>query len=404
LVRVEFEDLMLDTERYLFERDGEPVSVEPQVFDVLSYLVRHRDRVVTKEELLDSIWGDRFVSESTLTSRVKRARQLVGDDGAAQRMIKTVHGRGYRWVADVTVQPEPDGDAAEERPPPPTQTQQIRFCRADDGTRIAYATAGAGPPLVRSAHWITHLEYEWRSPVWRHWMEGLSRRHTLWRYDERGCGVSDHDPVEITFESFVRDLETVVDTAGLERFPLLGVSQGASVAVEYAHRHPDRVSKLILVGGYARGRARRPEQPGSDEEYALQREIMRMGWGRADPSHRVYFASSFIPDAPPSLWAEFAELMRRTASAENAVRIIDACAVIDVTASAAALDVPTLILHGYGDGRIPFEQSVELATAIRGSRLVPLDTSNHLPREEEPAWQRLLAEVDDFLGAVDDLG
>jgi pimeloyl-ACP methyl ester carboxylesterase/DNA-binding winged helix-turn-helix (wHTH) protein len=391
---------MLDTDRYLLERAGDTVSVEPQVFDVLAYLIENRDRVVTKEELLDSVWGDRFVSESALTSRIKRARQLVGDDGAAQRVIKTVHGRGYRWIGDVETQ-RPAADLhEEERPPRPasTQAQRIHVCRAEDGARIAYALTGNGPPLVRAAHWITHLEYDWQSPVWRHWLEGLSRWRTLVRYDERGCGLSDHDPAELTFESFVRDLEVVVDQIGLDRFPLLGVSQGGAVAIEYAHRHPERVSGLILVGAYARGRARRPEHPESGEDYALQREMMRLGWGRDDPSHRLYFSSSFIPDGPAWLWAEFAELMRRTASAENAVRIIDACAAIDVTASAAALDVPTLILHGVGDVRIPFEQSVELATAIRNSRLVPLDTRNHLLREDEPAWARLLAELDEFLG------
>ena len=244
-MRYAFGDLVLDTERYLLERGGEPQHVQPQVFDVLSHLLANRFRVVPKTELLDTVWGDRFVSESTLTSRIKAARRVVGDDGIAQQLIKTVHGRGYRWVADVGVEedappaPATDGSArpAEDvvrAAPSGRLKQRIRFCRTANGERLAYATVGDGPPLVRAAHWITHLDHEWDSPVWQHWMEGLSRQRTLVRYDERGCGLSDHDPYDVSLESFVHDLETVVDDLGLERFPLMGVSQGGPVAVEYA--------------------------------------------------------------------------------------------------------------------------------------------------------------------------
>ena len=199
------------------------MHVQPQVFDVLSHLVLNRERVVPKTELLDSIWGDRFVSESTLTSRIKAARRAVGDDGDLQRVIQTVHGRGYRWVADVDgrwrsrAAWRPGGAAVAG---PPRSRAADRLLPAADGVAIAYATVGDGPPLVRAAHWMTHLDYEWESPVWRHWMEGLSRGRTFVRYDERGCGLSDQDPEDISFEAFVRDLETVVDELGLERFPL----------------------------------------------------------------------------------------------------------------------------------------------------------------------------------------
>jgi DNA-binding winged helix-turn-helix (wHTH) protein len=192
-VRFSFGDVLLDTDRFLLERGGEPVHVQPQVFDVLSHLLLHRERVVPKTELLDAVWGDRFVSESTLTSRIKAARRAVGDDGELQRVIQTVHGRGYRWVAEVTIDgaPAPAALLASISPPVQRLEQRIGFCQATDGVRIAYATVGQGPPLVRAAHWMTHLDYEWDSPVWRHWMEGLSRGRTFVRYDERGCGLSD---------------------------------------------------------------------------------------------------------------------------------------------------------------------------------------------------------------------
>jgi pimeloyl-ACP methyl ester carboxylesterase/DNA-binding winged helix-turn-helix (wHTH) protein len=398
-MRFSFGDAVLDTARFILERGGEPQHVQPQVFDVLSHLVLNRSRVVPKTELLDTIWGDRFVSESTLTSRIKAARRAVGDDGIAQRLIKTVHGRGYRWVAPIEELAEPAGSQDRQRPDPPPRglEQRIRFCRTSNGERLAYATVGEGPPLVRAAHWITHLDYEWASPVWQHWMEGLSRGHTLVRYDERGCGLSDHDPYDVSLESFVTDLETVVDDLGLERFPLMGLSQGGPVAIEYAHRHPERVSRLILVGAFVKGRRARSFTLQHDREFEMQRELIRLGWGRDEHSFRLYFSSVFMPDADPQLWTDFAELMRRTTSAENALRLFDACLDMDVTQAASALDLPTLILHGREDMRIPFEQGVSLAALIKGSRLVPLDTQNHLLRPDEPAWPHLLEEVDTFL-------
>jgi pimeloyl-ACP methyl ester carboxylesterase len=392
-MRFSFGDHLLDTDRFLLERRGEPVHVQPQVLDVLSHLVLNRDRVVPKTELLDVVWGDRFVSESTLTSRIKAARRVVGDDGVAQTVITTVHGRGYRWVAEVEVE-VPPAPAAE--PHPRKLEQQIRFCRASDGVRIAYATVGKGPPLVRAAHWITHLDYEWESPVWRHWMEGLSRGRTFIRYDERGCGLSDHDPEDISFEAFVRDLETVVDELGLERFPLLGVSQGGAVAVAYAQRHPERVSRLILLGAYVQG-GRWVRGSEAREEYEMQRDLIRMGWGRDAHAFRLFFSSTFMPDVPAQLWTDFAELMRRTTSAENAVRIFDVLLDVNVREAAGQLDVPTLILHARHDQRVPFSQGVAYASLIRGSRLVPLDTRNHLMRPDEPAWDQVLREIDAFL-------
>jgi pimeloyl-ACP methyl ester carboxylesterase/DNA-binding winged helix-turn-helix (wHTH) protein len=392
MARYLFGDVVLDTDRYLLERGGTSVAAQPQVFDVLSYLVEHRERVVPKTELLDSIWGDRFVGESALTSRIKSARRLIGDDGTAQSMIRTVHGRGYQWVADL----ETLGGVAPPAPPPEIE-QHIRFCRTSDGARLAYATIGTGPPLVRAAHWITHLDYDFRSPVWRHWLEGLSRSRMLVRYDERGCGLSDHDPDEMSLDTFVHDLETVVDDLELERFPLLGLSQGGPVAVEYARRHPERVSRLVLVNAYVRGRHHRAESDEARRATEMQREMIRLGWGLDEPSFRLYFSSTFIPDAPPELWSDFAELLRRTTSAENALRIFDACAAMDVTEAASQLDVPTLIVHGRDEVRIPFDEAREYAALITGSRLVPLDTRNHLLRPDEPAWSHLLGEIDRFL-------
>jgi DNA-binding winged helix-turn-helix (wHTH) protein/pimeloyl-ACP methyl ester carboxylesterase len=395
-MRYRFDDNVLDTTRYELSHGGELVHVEPQVFDVLAHLVEHRDRVVAKGDLLDVVWGHRFVSESALTTRIKQLRQAVGDTGRRQRIVQTVHGRGYRFVAPV----EELADATERTvlPVPSDLRQEIRFCATADGTRLAYATVGLGPPLVRAAHWITHLDYDWQSPVWRHWLVGLARQHTLVRYDERGCGLSDHDVDDFSLDAWVHDLETVVDDLGLDRFPLLGVSQGGAVAVAYAARHPDRVSLLVLYGAYVQGRLRRATTDEQRREAALQVEMVRLGWGRDDPSFRRFFTASFIPDAPRELWESFAELLRRTTSAENAARLLESWADIDVTEAATRVTAPTLVLHARDELRIPFEQARRLATLIPGARFVPLAGRNHLLLADEPAWGQFLGEVDAFLG------
>jgi pimeloyl-ACP methyl ester carboxylesterase/DNA-binding winged helix-turn-helix (wHTH) protein len=394
-VRYRFEDSDVDTTRYELRRGSELVHVEPQVFDVLVHLIEHRDRVVAKAELLDVVWGDQFVSESALTTRIKQLRQAVGDSGHQQRVVQTVHRRGYRFVAPV--REVVDGTERALLPMPSDLRQEIRFCTSADGARLAYATVGSGRPLVRAAHWITHLDYDWQSPVWRHWLLGLARQHTLVRYDERGCGLSDHDVSDFSLDAFVQDLETVVDDLGLERFPLLGVSQGGAVAVAYAARHPDRVSRLVLYGAYVQGRTRRATTDEQRREAALQLEMVRLGWGRDDPTFRRFFTSSFIPDAPAELWESFAELLRRTSSPTNAVRLIEAWDDMDVSEEAVRVTAPTLVLHARDELRVPFEQARRFASLIPGARFVPLDSRNHLLRADEPAWGEFLREIEAFV-------
>jgi pimeloyl-ACP methyl ester carboxylesterase len=380
----------LDLPRYLLRRAGTERPVEPQVFDVLALLIRERHRVVPKEEILDTIWGDRFVSESTLTSRIKAVRRAIGDDGARQELVRTVHGRGYQFVGEV----EERGAAPDAPGPPP---QQIRFCTAKDGTRLAYATLGEGPPLVKAANWLSHLDYDWESPVWRHWLVELSRRFRLVRYDERGCGLSDWDVSRFAFDDWVDDLETVVDTAGLDRFPLLGLSQGGPVAIAYAVRHPERVSHLVLMGAFAQGRRKRAR---SSEELELNEariDMVRLAWGRPDPTYRQMFVSRFLPEGTQDEWRAFDELQRRSTSTANAWRFLAEFSDIDASDLAPQVTVPTLILAGRREPDDAFEQSRVLASLIPGSRLVPLDTCNHLLPERDPAWPQFLAEIDAFL-------
>jgi pimeloyl-ACP methyl ester carboxylesterase len=389
-----FSDCELDLDRFELRRAGRLRPVEPQVFDLLAVLIRERHRVVPKEELLDTVWGNRFVTESALTSRVKAARQAIGDDGRSQRFIRTAHGRGYQFAAAVNEAAQPD-QVASASPAPPEQ--EIRFATAGDGTRLAYAISGAGPPLVKAANWLSHLGYDWESPVWRHWLAELSHRFRLVRYDERGCGLSDRDTGRFSFEDWVDDLEAVVDAAGLDRFPLLGISQGGPVAIAYAVRHPERVTHLVLLGSFAQGRRKAARTPDERALAEAHIEIVRLGWGRPDPTYRQIFVAHFLPEATQEQWRSFDELQQRSTSPDNAWRFVDEFANIDVTDLAPKLTVPTLIMCSRREPGNRFEQSRLLAALIPKSRLVPLDSSNHLLPERDPAWQHFLAELDKFL-------
>jgi len=252
--------------------------------------------------------------------------------------------------------------------------QDIRFCTTPDGVRIAYATAGEGPPLVKAANWLSHLEFDWHSPIWRHWIEDLSRYHRYVRYDERGCGLSDRD-APLSLEAYVSDLETVVDACGLESFPLIGVSQGGPVAVTYAIRHPRRVSHLILYGAYVRG-TRARATPDQIEEFDAVLTLTRHGWGRDNPAYRQMFASTFVPGANEEQMRWFNDLCRVSASPEKAVEFLIVNGGIDVVDALPDVTAPTLVLHARGDARVPFDEGRTIAASIPGAPPIPSPPRN----------------------------
>ncbi len=271
----------------------------------------------------------------------------------------------------------------------------IRFCTTADGVNLAYAITGSGPPLVKAANWLSHLEFDQESPVWRHFIDAFSSRFSYLRYDERGSGLSDWDTETLTFDDWVADLEAVVDAAGFDRFPLLGISQGGAVAIEYAVRHPERVSHLILYGAYARGSRLRGEV--ARKEWELHRQLIEVGWGTDKRVFRNVFTKLFLPGGTPAQHEWFDELMRRSASTANALRFQETFADIDVAHRAPLVETPTLILHATGDQRVPFDEGRRLAALIPGARLVPLESENHVLLEHEPAWHRFLAEITGFV-------
>lgn len=274
---------------------------------------------------------------------------------------------------------------------------RVYFTNSFDGTRIAYAIAGNGPPLVKAANFVTHQEYDWDSPVWLHWLEELTHDHTLIIPDERGSGLSDWDAEDISFEAWVHDLEAVVNAAGVQQFPLFAMSQGGAVAVAYAVRHPEKVSHLIIHGGYARGWLNRDLTEAQIEEEKLMISLMRVGWGRDNPAFRQVFAMQLFPQASPEEIHALEEQMRISVSPENAVRLESEMHRIDVRHLAPQIKIPTLILHSRGDEAVPFNEGRLLASLIPNAQFVALESRNHLLTQHEPAWQKFVTAFRSFL-------
>jgi pimeloyl-ACP methyl ester carboxylesterase/DNA-binding winged helix-turn-helix (wHTH) protein len=410
-----FGDYSLDAGRRELWCGSALVELEPQVFDLLVYLIENRDRVVSKDDLIASVWHGRIVSESTLTSRITAARKAIGDSGEQQALIRTMARKGIRFTGEVseraalkkptappTAAPPPgDLPPATHLPTPPQVVprilrQEVHFCKSSDGTQIAYASVGQGSPVIKTANWLNHLEYDWESPIWSPLFQAIAAEHQLIRYDARGNGLSDWDVREISFEAFVQDLETVIEAVGVKRFALFGISQGCAMSIAYAVRYPERVTHLVLYGSFARGRKKRgsPEAAASSDAMVT---LIRQGWGQENPAFRQLFTSLFIPGGTEEQTKWFNDLQRITTSPENAARLRQVVDDIEVTALLSKVTAPTLVLHCRGDAVQPFDEGRRLAAGIPGARFVTLDGRNHIPLQGEPAWSRLLQEMRDFL-------
>lgn len=276
-------------------------------------------------------------------------------------------------------------------------TEQIRFCTSRDGARIAYAVCGSGPPLVWLGQFVRHIELDWDSPVWRPWLSFLSRRHTLVRYDFRGCGLSDRDGVEFSHQRHVEDLEAVMDAAGLKRCILFGMAGGGAKAASYTVRHPDRVSHLVLYGSPTCARLADHPTPKQLEEAETRLRAIELGWPNALPAYGHFYSSLLIPDAGPEVFHSFNELLRRTLSAAQMVALLRGYWQVDVREILPKIGRPTLVMHAREDSTIPFEQGRRAAALIPDARFVPLETRNHILVESEPAWRQFVDACNDFL-------
>ena len=276
--------------------------------------------------------------------------------------------------------------------------QRVRYLRTEDGVQLAWAEMGTGPVLVKAANWLSHLEYELESPVWGHWFRFFGDHFRFLRWDDRGCGLTDRAVEDLTFDRWVEDVEAVVSAAGVEEpFALLGISSGAAVCIAYAVRHPERVSKLILYGGYARGWAKRSDSDGERQYRAIQ-ELIRIGWGKENPVFRQVFTSRFLPGASEAQIGWYNDLCRRTSTGDMAARLLEARSKVDVTPLLGKLQAPTLVIHSRDDEVCPVAEARLLAAEIPGAQFVELDSRNHILLEDEPAWARFQEAVLDFTG------
>ncbi len=388
-----FGPFRLETHERRVLRDGSVVPLSGKAFDTLVLLVEGAGTLQRQQELIDRLWPDTFVEPNNLQVNVSLVRRVL--EGVTGVELQTVRGQGYRLMADVTRR---DGDDVTV-PAPVTSAsaaQRTYVCRAADGTQLAYARLGVGPPVVKAANWLSHLELDWKGELNRRWLELLSRGRCLVRYDARGNGLSDWSPPSLTFETFVSDLATVFDAAGIERAPVVGLSQGAAVAAAYAARHPERVSGLILIGGCARGWRVKGHARLTQQVEAMM-VLMRTGWGGRNAAFRQMFTSRFFPDASPELAEWWNELQRETTTPENAANLLSALGDVDVRDELPRVRAPALVLHARGDAVVPMKDGLELASGIVGARFVPLESGNHVLIPGEPAWQRFVAEVEAFL-------
>lgn len=277
--------------------------------------------------------------------------------------------------------------------------QQIRFCTSRDGTRIAYAICGAGPPLVWIGHWVRHLKFDWDSPIWRPWLSLLTRHHTLVRYDFRGCGLSDREGVAFSFEKFVEDFEAVIEATGLEQFVLFAMAIGSAIAMTYTVSHPERVSHLVVCGATTRGRIARAMTPEQGEEAETRLKVYELGWPSEIPAYAQFFTSLRIPDATADQLRAYSDLLRLTTSPANVSGLLRTFWEFDVREIAPQVRSPTLVLHARQDGVIPFEEGRSLAGLIPGACFVPLESRNHVLLDTEPAWNQFVEAIEDFLPA-----
>ena len=394
-----FGPFLLDVEERTLFRDSEEVRLRGKLFDTLVVLVESAGRLIRKEELMQAVWPDTIVEDNNLDHCISQLRKLLTADGV---FIETVPRQGYRFKAEVT---KPGSSAAAEENShhalpstiPDIPQQEIQFFEAEDHARIAYSIAGSGPPLVKAANWLNHLDFEWHSPIWAHWVAELTRHHTLIRYDERGNGLSDWNIQDFSFDAWLRDFEKLVDTIELEKFPLLGISQGGAVAVAYAARHPERVSQLVLYGAYTRGWMLRGSAEETERRNALL-TLVRLGWGRDNPAFRQIFTTLFMPEATPEQADWFNELQRVSTSPENAVQLMAEAGRVNVVDKLPLVKCPTLVLHCRHDAAVPISEGRLIAARIPGARFVELPGRNHVVTPREPAWPLFLHELHSFLG------
>lgn len=383
-----FANLTLDDAQRLLIRDGTPVPVEPQVFNLLVLLAGNAGRVVTKDEIVDVVWDGRIVSESAISARIAAARKAVGDDGKRQAVIRTVARRGLQMVADVACDaPQPAAPAVQ------PQSHRIRYTRNASGQSVAYAVGGKGPPVVRAGYTMTDIEAEWNSTSDRQVIEAMEARCHFLRFDFVGYGQSAHSIRSVDFDTAADDLRAAADAAGFDRFALFSQSGGVHSALRFAAMYPERVSRLVIIGGYVHGRMRRAQSPESDPI----RSLIQEGWQKRHSGFAAAYLLSYFPEGPLECLHEMAELMQGSCTPEAVLLQRDAGNYADNSDLLPRIQCPTLILHARHDGVHPLSEAQKLAAGIPDAQLTVLDTANHSPLYGQPIWQEFMSDIVDFL-------
>ena len=392
----EFGPFRLEQSEHRLMHKDRPIPLPGKAFDTLSVLLERHGKLVSKQDLMNAVWPESVVEENNLDRNISTLRKALGEQDSGEPFIETVPRVGYRFIAPVNIAaPGFLRRRAEDREP--ETRHEIRFCVTPDNVRLAYATVGSGHPIVRVANCFNHLDFEWGSPIWRHWVRDLARGHSLLRYDGRGNGLSQRDVDDFSLDAWVQDLETVVDAAGLDTFALMGHSQGSSVAIAYAVRHPERVSHLILCGAYARGACHRESADVLEARRALE-TLVDLNFGKSNPDFFQFVTSFYIPEAAtPEEQEWFKSLQLISVSSRNLVQFMRACDEINIRALLPQVTVPTIVFHSHGDRVAPPEEGRIVATEIPNARFVPLTSGNHLLLADEPAWKVFREELAAFL-------
>ena len=391
-MKYQFADCELDANAHTVTVRAALVHVEPQVFDLLKLLAEAAGDLVTYDRLTEVVWKGRIVSDATIAARISAARTAVGDSGKRQAVIETVTRCGVRLVVPVSQEDR----ASDDHDVTPLDAHDVRMTSSGDGTVIAWSATGEGPPLLRAGHWLTHLEKDLTSSIWRPWITRLSQSHRLVRYDPRGTGMSVRDCPAANVDAAVEDMAAVADAAGLDQFAVLASSQSAAIAFHYAARFPERVSRIVSVGGFVQGS--RIRTPGDGTAMADTLELMiREGWGQPKGGYLRSLGTLFMPSASEEELTEILELQAASAHVERAVTIRNCCSNYDEVEVLREVKAPVLVAHSLNDSIHPFSQAQLMAAHLPDARILQLESSNHLISPREPAFETLVKAIEGFL-------
>ncbi len=391
-----FAECILDDQSFTLTRAGDVQPLEPQVFDLIRFLARNVDVLVDKDRLIAEVWDGRIVSDSAVSACISAARRAVGDDGKKQAIIRTVPRRGFQFVAAVSL----EGEAPSSPPSPPSATNasrpNVRYATADDGVKIAYTVTGSGPPMVRTSHHPTHLDLDWDEPTERAFIDELARDFTLIRLDQRGCGLSDWDVDDFSTRRSSADILAVVDELGLEKFVLFGTSSGGMVAVDFAAHYPQRLSHLILLGGYVDGRSMRGKTANSADGDVILK-MAEAGWETPGSAFISGYLSVYLPTATPEQLQLIGENLQKSCSIENEIQGRNFYNNHSVADLLPLVDAPTLVMHSAEDAIHPLSEGQKLAKGIANAQLKVLESRNHHPLPHDQCWSEVFESLQVFL-------